>query len=63
LLIKKVAVLVKTVLTYSVTPCSTVLLEKINGFQLVNSLHFMDPEGSLPHSQVLASCPYPDFQV
>ena len=22
--------------------------------------HFMEPEGSLPHSQVLASCSYPE---
>jgi hypothetical protein len=32
--------------------------EKLTGFQLVkNSLHFMEPEGSLPHSQVPAACP------
>ena len=25
-----------------------------------NSQHFMEPEGSLPHSQVPATCPYPE---
>jgi len=25
-----------------------------------NSPHFMEPEGSLPHSQVPATCPYPE---
>ena len=25
-----------------------------------NSLHFMEPEGSLPHSQVSVTCPYPE---
>jgi hypothetical protein len=25
-----------------------------------NSLHFMEPEGSLPYSQVSATCPYPE---
>jgi hypothetical protein len=44
-------------LTY-LTPWCRVLLEKLIGFQLVT--HFMEPEGSLPHTQVLASCPYPD---
>ena len=42
------------------TAYSRVLLEKLTDFQLVrNSPHFMEPEGSLPHSQVSASCPYP----
>jgi hypothetical protein len=35
------------------TPSSTVLLEKVTGSQLVQkSPHSMEPEGSLPHSQV-----------
>ena len=28
--------------------------------QSTNSQHFMTPEGSLPHSQVPATCPYPE---
>jgi len=47
-------------LTYLVTPCSRVLLEKLTGFfQLVkNSPNFMERVSSLPHSQVPATCPY-----
>ena len=26
----------------------------------LNSLHFMEPEGSLPHLQVPSTCPYPE---
>ena len=38
-----------------------VLLKKLNGLQLVkNSPNFMEPEGSLPHSQVPATCLYPE---
>jgi hypothetical protein len=33
-------------------------LQKLNGSQL-NSPHCMEPEVSLPHSQVPATCPYP----
>jgi hypothetical protein len=37
-------------LTYLLTPCSRVLLEKITGPQLVKKFpHFMEPDGSLPH--------------
>ena len=43
-------------LTYLLTYSSRVLLKKLTGF----SLHFMKPEGSLPHSQVSATCPYPE---
>ena len=46
--------------TYSLTPCSTVLLEKPNNIQLVKFPALMEPEGSLPHSQVPATCPYPE---
>ena len=43
------------------TPWSRVLLEKLTGFQQSrNSPHFMEPEASLPHSQVPATCPYPE---
>ena len=31
-----------------------------NRFSVNPSLHFMEPEGSLPHSQVPATCPYPE---
>ena len=48
-------------LTFYLTPWSRVLLEKLTGFQQVkNSPHFMEPEGSLPHSQVPATCPCPE---
>jgi hypothetical protein len=40
--------MILTVLTYLLTPWSRVLLEKLTGFQLVNSPHFMEPEGSPP---------------
>ena len=42
------------------TILSRVVLEKLTGFQLVNSPHFMEPESSLPHSQMPATCPYPE---
>jgi hypothetical protein len=42
------------------TPWSTVLPEKLAGPQLVNSPRFMEPEGSLPHSQAPTNCPYPE---
>jgi hypothetical protein len=43
------------------TPLRRVLLEKLAGSQLVsNSPRFMEPEGSLPHSHVPATCPYPE---
>ena len=36
-----------------------VLLEKLTGFRLVKKFtHFMEPETSLPHSQVPTTCPY-----
>ena len=41
-------------------PCSRVLLEKLTCTQSRNSPHFMEAEGSLPHSQVPATCPYPE---
>jgi len=48
-------------LTYLLTPWSRVILEKLTGSQLVKKFTaFIEPEGSLPHSQVPASCPYPE---
>jgi hypothetical protein len=45
---------------YILTPWSRVLLVKLTGLQLVKKFPaFMEPEGSLPHSQVPATCPYP----
>jgi hypothetical protein len=46
---------------YLLIPHSSILLEKIAGFQLVKkSPHFMEPAGSSPHSQVLAKYPHPE---
>ena len=46
-------------ITYLITQCSTVLLEKVTVFsQSRNSPNFMEPECSLPHSQGPANCPY-----
>ena len=48
-------------LTSLLTPRNTVLLEKLIGFQLVKNFPtFHGTHGSLPHSQVPATCPYPD---
>jgi len=48
-------------LPYLLTPYSTVLLEKLTVCSWSrNSPHFMEPEGSLPHSQVPVTCPYPE---
>jgi hypothetical protein len=45
---------------YFVTPRKTVLLEKLTDSQLVKIFpHFMQPESSLPRSQVPAICLYP----
>ena len=44
-------------LTYSTC---RVLLEKLTGSQSRDSPDCMESEGSLPHSQVLTTCPYPD---
>ena len=44
--------------TYFLAPWSRVLLEKLTGFQLVKKFpHVMEPEDSLPHSQVPANRP------
>jgi len=41
-------------------PWSRVLLEMLTGSHSMNSPSFKKPKGSLPHSQQLATCPYPD---
>ena len=47
-------------LTYLLTPWNRVLLEKLTGLQLVKKFPaFIEPEGSLPHSQASATRPYP----
>jgi hypothetical protein len=59
----------KQVLAYNIHPSFlTYSMEQslsweVNLFfcQSRNSPHFMEPEGSLPHSQVSATCPYPDL--
>jgi hypothetical protein len=45
--------------TYLLTPCSSVLLEKLTDLQLVKK--FPAFYGSSPHSQVHATCPYPEL--
>jgi len=47
-------------LTYLLTPWSRVLLEKLFLSYSRISLHFMEPEDSLPHSQMPSTCPYPE---
>jgi hypothetical protein len=47
--------------TYLLTPWIRVLLEKLTDLQLVKKFPaVMESEGSLPHSQVPATCPYPE---
>jgi hypothetical protein len=47
--------------SYLLTPWSKVLLEKLTASHSVKKFpHFMVPERSLPHSQVPATCPYPE---
>jgi hypothetical protein len=44
------------------TPWSRVLLKKLTGMELVKKFPaFMQPEGSSPHSQAHANCPYPEL--
>jgi hypothetical protein len=45
---------------YLFTPWSRDLSEKLTGSQLVKFPYFMEPEGSLQHSQVVAIRPYPE---
>jgi hypothetical protein len=45
-------------LTNELTACSSVLLVKLTGSQLVKKFrHFVEAEGSLPHSQEPITCP------
>jgi len=44
---------------FTLTQWSRVLLEKLTDSESRNSLHFMEPESTLPHSQVPATSPYP----
>ena len=46
-----------TIITYSLTPWSSVLLEKLTGFQVVKKFPAFY---GIPHSQVPATCPYPE---
>jgi len=46
--------------SYLLTPRSKVLLQKLSGSQSRNYSYFMESEGSLPHLQVPATCPYPE---
>jgi len=48
------------VLTYLLTPWSRVFLQKLTGSHSRNSPYFMEPQGSLPHSKVSDTCPYPE---
>ena len=45
---------------YLLTPWSSVLVEKLTVSQSRSSLHFMEPDDSLPHLQVPATWPYPE---
>ena len=49
-------------LTYSTEQSPSWKANRFSGSQEIprNSPHFMEPEGSLPHSQVPATCPYPE---
>ena len=50
---------VRYLLTYLLTPCSRVLLEKLTSFQLVRKFPaYMEPEDSLPLLQGPATCCY-----
>ena len=51
--------LVLDINSYLLTPWSRVFLEKLIGVQLDKKYpRFVETEGSLPHSQVPATCPY-----
>jgi len=63
-IISEIVYLFTYLLTYFINPWSRALLERVSGFQVFSKLrifsHFMEPEVSLPHSQVPAVCPYPE---
>jgi hypothetical protein len=53
--------LITYLLTYLLTYSMEVLPEKLTGFHLDKKFPaFMEPESSLPYSQVPATCPYPE---
>jgi len=48
-------------LSYLLTPWSRVHLEKLTGSAASQEIPgFLEPEGSLPYSQVSATCPHPE---
>jgi len=52
--------MVTYLLTYLLTPCSRVLVEKLTCLQIVKKFPtFMEPKGSIPDSKVPATCPFP----
>jgi hypothetical protein len=55
----KISVLLLRMLTYS---REQILPEKLTAPQINKKFfpHFMEPEGSLPHSKTPANCPYPE---
>ena len=54
-------VLIENLNTSLLTPWCRVLLEQLTASQLVKKFPaFMQPEGSFPHSQMPATCPYPE---
>jgi len=50
------------ILTYLLAPWNRVLLEKLTGSAASQEIprFFLEPESSLPYSQVPAICPYPE---
>jgi hypothetical protein len=56
-----IQVSISYLLTHLLTPCSTVLLDKLSGFQLVKKFPaFYGTRRFIPHSQVPATCFYPE---
>jgi len=58
------ALIIFNIILTELTARSRILLEKLIGPQLVDrkSAYFMEPEGSLRHSQETANCSYPERQ-
>ena len=55
------AIIISLHLLYLLASWSRALFEKLPVLsQSRNSPHFIEPESSLPHSQVPATCPYPE---
>jgi hypothetical protein len=53
-----IIIVIIILITYLFAPSSSALLEKLTDSQLVKK--FTAFESSLPHSQVTATCPYPE---